>query len=56
MAKTYAPVIYSWAIYFVFIHTMEKLNLNYSLRNIPIPDKLSYQVKLIEKIESVSIF
>ena len=28
---------------------MEKLNLNYSLKNIPIPDNVSYQVKLIEK-------
>ena len=32
---------------------MEKLNLNYSLKNIPITDNISYQVKLIEKIESV---
>ena len=32
---------------------MEKLNLNYSLKNILIPDNTSYQAKLIEKIESV---
>ena len=32
---------------------MEKLNLNYSSKYIPIPDNLSYQVKFIEKLESV---
>ena len=32
---------------------MERINLNYSLKNIPIPTKSSYQLKLIEKIESV---
>ena len=32
---------------------MEKLNLNYPLKNIPIPDNLPYQVRLIEKLEIV---
>ena len=32
---------------------MEKLNFNYSLKNIPIPDKKSYLIKLVDKIESV---
>ena len=32
---------------------MEKINFNYSLKNIPIPSKTSYELKLIEKIESV---
>ena len=31
---------------------MEKLSFHYSLQNIPPPDKRSYQLKLIEKIES----
>ena len=32
---------------------MERINLNYSLKDIPMPIKSSYQLKLIEKIESV---
>ena len=32
---------------------MERINLNYSLKDIPVPIKSSYQLKLIEKIESV---
>ena len=32
---------------------MEKFNFNYSPKNIPTPSKSSYQLKLIEKIESV---
>ena len=32
---------------------MEKINFNYSLKNTPIPAKPSYQLKLIDKIESV---
>ena len=32
---------------------MEKTNLDYSLKNIPIPSTSSYRLKLIEKIESV---
>ena len=32
---------------------MEKVNSNYSLKNIPVPSTSSYQLKLIDKIESV---
>ena len=32
---------------------MEKLNFDYSLKNIPIPPKQQYKIKLIEKIESL---
>ena len=32
---------------------MEKLDINYSLKNIPIPSNNSYLIKLIEKIKSV---
>ena len=32
---------------------MEKINFNYSLKNIPVPSKSSYKLKLIDKIESV---
>ena len=32
---------------------MEKINFNYSLKNIPTPSRSSYQLKLIDKIESV---
>ena len=32
---------------------MEKKSYDYSLKNIPIPLKTSYDLKLIEKIESV---
>ena len=32
---------------------MERINLNYSLKNIPVPTKSSYQLKLIDKNESV---
>ena len=32
---------------------MEKINYNYLLKNIPIPRNTSYQLKLIEKVESV---
>ena len=31
---------------------MEKINFNYSLKNIPTPTKASYQLMLMEKIES----
>ena len=34
---------------------MEKINFNYSLKNIPTPSKSSYQLKLIDKIESDQI-
>ena len=32
---------------------MEKLNYNYSFKNIPTPTKMSHQLALIEKIESI---
>ena len=32
---------------------MEKINFNYSLKNIPVPSKSSYKLKLIDKIENV---
>ena len=32
---------------------MEKISFNYLLKNIPFPDKSSYTLKLMEKIESV---
>ena len=32
---------------------MEKINFNYSLKNIPTPTKTSYQLMLMEKTESV---
>ena len=32
---------------------MEKLSFDYSLKNVPLPGKRSYQLKLIQKIESV---
>ena len=36
----------------VLIHTMGKLSFDYSLKNIAVPDKTSYELKLIKKIES----
>ena len=39
--------------FIVFKLTMEKLDIDYSLKNIPIPSNESYLIKLIEKIESV---
>ena len=35
---------------------MEKLSFDYLLKNIPLPDKRSYQLKLVEKIKSVFFF
>ena len=32
---------------------MEKINLGYSIKNIPIPSERSYFIQLIEKIEAV---
>ena len=40
-------------LYIVLIQTMENTSFNYSLKNIPFPDKSSYTLKLMEKIESV---
>ena len=50
LSKYQGTMFIQQEVYFVFIHTMEKLNMNYSLKNISISDNLSYQVKLIEKI------
>ena len=35
---------------------MEKINFNYSLKSIPTPTKTSYQLMLMEKIESRAYF
>ena len=32
---------------------MEKINFNYSLKNIPVPSTKDYKLKLIDKIENV---
>ena len=32
---------------------MEKINFNYSLKNIPVPSKSSYKLKPIDKIETM---
>ena len=32
---------------------MEKINFNYSLKNIPLPSKSSYQLKRIDKVEGL---
>ena len=37
----------------LFIQNMGKINNNYSLKNIPTSSITSYQLKLIEKVESV---
>ena len=37
----------------LFIQNMGKINCNYSLKNIPTSSITSYQLKLIEKVESV---
>ena len=37
----------------LFIQNMGKINYNYSLKNIPTSSITSYQLKLIEKVESV---
>ena len=34
-------------------HIMEKLNYNYFFKNIPTPTKTTYQLALIEQIESL---
>ena len=38
---------------FIRISNMERISVNYSLKNIPVPPPPSYKLKLIEKIESV---
>ena len=37
----------------ILVQSMEKNSFNYSLKNIPLPDKSSHTLKLMEKIESV---
>ena len=37
----------------LLIHNMEKFNLEYSTKNIPIPSERNYKLKLMEKIELV---
>ena len=37
----------------VLVQSTEKNSFNYSLKNIPLRDKSSYTLKLMEKIESV---
>ena len=39
--------------FIVFKVIIEKLDINYSLKNIPVPFSESYLIKIIEKIESV---
>ena len=53
MTDTALGVTTDRALYIVLIQTMEKISFNYSLKNIPFPDKSSYTLKLMEKIESV---
>ena len=53
MIDTALGVTTDQALYIVLIQTMEKISFNYSLKNIPFPDKSSYTLKLMEKIESV---
>ena len=51
-------ILGSWFIHIIstalwlYIQHMEKLNYNYSFKNIPTSTKTSYQLALIEKIES----
>ena len=37
----------------LFMQNMEKINYNYSLKNIPTASITSYQLKLIEKVENL---
>ena len=41
----------SRALYFVFEQLMEKLIFGYSFKNIPMSDNMTYNLKLIEKID-----
>ena len=38
-------------IYYIYIVTMERVNFNYSLKNIPIPNNKSYLKTMIDKVE-----
>ena len=53
MTDTALGVTTDRAFYIVLIQTMEKISFNYSLKNILFPDKSSYTLKQMEKIESV---
>ena len=53
MIDTALGVTNDRALYIALIQTIEKISFNYSLKNIPFPDKSSYTLKLMEKIESV---
>ena len=41
------------ALYLFILYNIEKISFDYSLKNIPIPSKTCYNLKLIEKIERV---
>ena len=41
------------ALYLFALYSMVKISYDYSVKNIPIPSKTSYNLKLIEKIESI---
>ena len=41
------------ALYFVFERLMEKLNFDYSLKNVLVPDNTTYNLKKFEKFESI---
>ena len=50
----HAPFCYSYLSTLLYSNlSWKKLDINYSLKNIPIPSNESYLIKLIEKIESV---
>ena len=51
-AGNYIEVV-SRAFNLFILYNMEKISYDYSLKNIPIPSKTSYNLKLIEKIDSV---
>ena len=41
----------SWALLYWFVKKMVKVNLGYSIKNIPIPSQKSYLLQLMDKIE-----
>ena len=41
------------ALYFVLERLMEKLNFDYSLKNVLVPDNTTYNLKKFEKFESI---
>ena len=42
-----------WALFYGFIHMMEKVSMGYSIMNIPIPSERTYFVQPMEKVEMV---